>query len=48
MKRLLWPRHFACGHIVATLADGSVLLCVRRWNHPANWRCWNPLIRRPA
>jgi hypothetical protein len=45
MKRL-WCDRLPCGRIVAELADGTLLLCVRKKNHGTH-QCFNPKLLPP-
>lgn len=46
LRKRLWCRHLKCGRIIAELADGTLLLCVRRFGHPAR-NCFNPAFAPP-
>jgi hypothetical protein len=43
-RKRLWCDRLACGHIIATLPDGTMLLCTRKRRHTPH-PCFNPDLR---
>lgn len=44
-EKRLWCKRLYCGRIVTVKQDGTLVLCVRKYGHPAS-ECFNPESRK--